>query len=302
MYHCIEHDLAPDGLLARSLAQYPPSASSSFGEVPWRPTSTDVTFCDGSTRSRMPTPAATPRGSLADGGKVIMPRSPDLDDWCRAPHPDHVWQAAKGQFWQQGLVVYLYVVGCTGLFQLFTMLGVPLFKIGLTTEEEPSRRIGELNSKHHASHYLGREGWQACEGFDDWEHKEPVLFSNPSPLSVVSVTASCLRIELPAGMSFGDFDKALNRRLAPVSLDRWARRLDVKEANRARGVDPCLGIRGTSVTCNGIRRVEDAYEIFLFRKRREFPALVAIAEDIVLEHLRQEAKRREVSMSWGGKP
>ncbi len=75
MYHCIEHDLAPDGLLARSLAQYPPSASASFGEVPWRPTSTDVTFCDGSARSRMPTPAATPRGR-ADGGKVIMPALP----------------------------------------------------------------------------------------------------------------------------------------------------------------------------------------------------------------------------------
>ncbi len=48
------------------------------------------------------------------------------------------------------------------------------------------------------------------------------------------------------------------------------------------------------MTCNGVSRIEDAHEIFLFRKRREFPALVAIAEDIVLEHLRQEAMRRTV--------
>ncbi len=224
--------------------------------------------------------------SLTDGANITMPRSPDLDDWCREPMPDHVWREARAQLWQPGLVVYLYVVGCAGLLQLFHLLGVPVFKLGLTLEDTPTRRIDELNSKRYASHYLGKQGWQPCDGFSDWEPKEPVVFSPPSPLSPVSVTPTCIRIELPAGLSFGEFSKALNRRLAPVSLDRWARRLDVREANRTQGIDPGLGIRGSRVTCNGVSRIEDAHEIFLFRKRREFPALVAIAEDIVLEHLR----------------
>ncbi len=191
----------------------------------------------------MPTPAATPRGR-ADGGKVIMPRSPDLDDWCREPMPDHVWREARAQLWQPGLVVYLYVVGCAGLLQLFHLLGVPVFKIGLTLEDAPTRRIDELNSRRYASHYLGKHGWQPCDGFSDWEPKEPVVFSPPSPLSPVSVSPTCIRIQLPAGLSFGEFSKALNRRLAPVSLDRWARRLDVREANRTQGIDPGSGSEG----------------------------------------------------------
>lgn len=43
--------------------------------------------------------------------------------------------------------------------------------------------------------------------------------------------------------------------------------------------------RGTPAKAGGIGRIDDAYELFFFRPRREFRALVAIAEHIVLQAL-----------------
>ena len=51
-------------------------------------------------------------------------------------------------------------------------------------------------------------------------------------------------------------------------------------------IDPNLGIRGKQVA-KGL--VEEVSEIFFFRKKHEFAALVAIAEDIVLQSFRKRA-------------
>lgn len=98
---------------------------------------------------------------------------------------------------------------------------------------------------------------------------------------------NCIGIRLPECMSFWDFDRALNQHLGSVSIDSWCRRQEGTRELERRHLDPGIGRRGTPAKSGGIGRIDDAYELFFFRPRREFSALVAIAEHIVLQALRQ---------------
>lgn len=217
---------------------------------------------------------------------ALPPPSPSLDGWLRDPMADEVWLDPALRGWATATFVRLYVLGCDGLFALHKLLGTSQFKIGLT-EQKVEARIRELNRDSYASHYVGVAGWTGAEGFCDWHPKTPVVGQMPSPASPVVVMSDCIGIHLPECLSLRDFDRALAQHLESVCIDRWFRRPEIAKELTQKNVDPAVGRRGTLVTDDGIDRVEEAHELFFFRPRREFGALVAIAEHIILRALRQ---------------
>lgn len=212
--------------------------------------------------------------------------SPSLDGWLRDPMADGVWLDPAVRHWRTATFVRLYVLGCDGLVELRNLLGTSVFKIGLT-ELSVESRVRKLNRERYASHYVSPAGWTSVDGFDDWHPKTPVLPHWPSPASPVVVMTNCIGIRLPECMSFRDFDRALNEHLGSVSIDSWCRRQEGTRELERRHLDPGIGRRGTPAKAGGIGRIDEAYELFFFRPRREFSALVAIAEHIVLQALRQ---------------
>lgn len=225
-------------------------------------------------------------GNVAHTPVALSPPSPSLDGWFRDPFADDVWLDPALRGWPTATFVRLYVLGCDGLFALHKLLGTSQFKIGLT-EQKVEARIRELNRDSYASHYVGVAGWTGAEGFCDWHPKTPVVGQMPSPASPVVVMSDCIGIHLPECLSLRDFDRALAQHLESVCIDRWFRRPEIAKELTQKNVDPGVGRRGTLATDGGIDRVEEAHELFFFRPRREFGALVAIAEHIILRALRQ---------------
>lgn len=189
----------------------------------------------------------------------LSPTPPSLDAWCRDPLDDAVWLDPALRDWTTTTFVRLYVLGCDGLFKLHKVLGTSLFKVGLT-EQRAGSRVREISRGAYASHYLSPQGWISTDGFDAWRPKTPLIARFPSPASPVVVMSDCIGVHLPGSISFQDFDRALAQQLAPVSVDRWCRRPEVRADFTRRQIDPGLGLRGTLATESGISRIEEAHE------------------------------------------
>lgn len=239
-------------------------------------------------------------GAVAPTPVALPPPSPSLDGWLRDPFADEVWLDPALRGWPTATFVRLYVLGCDGLLALHKLFGTSQFKIGLT-EQKVEARIRELNRDSYASHHVGLAGWTCAEGFSDWHPKLPMVGQMPSPASPVVVMSDCIGIHLPECVSLRDFDRALAQHLESVCIDRWFRRPEVAKELKHKQIDPGVGRRGTLATDSGITRIEEAHELFFFRPRREFAALVAIAEHIVLRALLQD-QTGPFAMSLNARP
>lgn len=216
---------------------------------------------------------------------VLAP--PTLDHWCRAPQATPIWLDPSLVQTVYGSILHIYVLGCGGLMRLHRKLGGSMFKIGTTQAASPQARTAGLIRCRYGSRFRCESRWSEEEpGFDNWKTEAPALDIFPSPASPVSLTNSSLVVRLPLALSPEDFDIALNQRLRTVAVDRWVRQAAVRRELTLHDIDPNLGIRGKQVA-KGL--VEEVSEIFFFRKKHEFAALVAIAEDIVLQSFRKRA-------------
>lgn len=236
---------------------------------------------------QMAAPALVPERSKRER-TVLAP--PTLDLWCRPPHPHSVWLEPAVLQTAYGATLYLYVGGCRGLLGLARQLGGSMFKVGVTLSALPDARMDSLTKSRYGSRFRYEDCWSSEQkGFDNWKEEAISLDVAPSPASPVSILPTALLVRLPLSLSPKAFDDALNERLKGVSLDRWVRKDAVRHELASHGIHPNLGIRGKHVA-KGM--VEEVSEIFFFRKKADFAALVAIAEDIVLTAVRKEVPGR----------
>ena len=210
--------------------------------------------------------------------------APSLDPFCTPPLADEVWMARKVRDAVQGSVdVQVYVAGCPGLAKLHAKIGAPIFKIGTTEAASPNERLIDFGLQNYGSLSRNEGVWDESPGFDPWTAVTPQLDDFPSPASPVVVLPKSLGVRLPTHLSAKAFDDALVAKLRSVNLDLWARRSAVRQQLELAGIDPGLAMRASRSGQKDGTKLKEASEFYFFRKKRDFAALVAIIEAIVLE-------------------
>lgn len=209
---------------------------------------------------------------------------PGLSSSSLAPREDEVWLQPHVRDAIKGPVnLQIYVAGCQGLAKLHTVVGGPVYKIGITEAPSPEERLKDLGAREYGSLYRAGERWMASQGFDAWAAVKPLLDIYPSLASPVVILPMSIGVRLPKGLSVKAFDEALILRLREVAIDRWARLPGVGAQLERNGSSADMAIRATSVSSGGATNAREAAELYFFRKKHEFTCLVAAAEAIVLE-------------------
>lgn len=209
---------------------------------------------------------------------------PGLSSSSLALREDEVWLQPHVRDAIKGPVsLQIYVAGCQGLARLHTIVGGPIYKIGITEAPSPEDRLKDLGAREYGALYRAGGHWVANPGFDTWASVKPQLDLYPSLASPVVILPTSLGVRLPKGLSAKAFDEALVLRLREVAIDRWARLPGVGAQLERNGSSADMAIRATSVSSGGATNAREAAELYFFRKKHEFTCLVAAAEAIVLE-------------------
>lgn len=179
--------------------------------------------------------------------------------------------------------VQIYVAGCKGLAELHTILGGPVWKIGVTEAPSPEDRLKDLGMREYGSLHREGQNWVASSGFGTWTTVKPSLDTFPALASPVVILPMSIGVRLPEGLTARAFDDALTLRLRDVAIDRWARLPGVDAQLKHNGASANVAIRATAVRNGKTRVAREVSELYFFRKKHEFTCLVAAAEAIVLE-------------------
>lgn len=230
-----------------------------------------------------PEPAAAasgPRGT--DPLPMIDP--PSLSRIGLSPVGDEIWLKPDVRDAINGPVdVQIYVAGCKGLAELHTILGGPVWKIGVTEAPSPEARLRDLGMREYGSLHRQGQQWVAGSGFGTWTTVKPQLDTFPVLASPVVILPTSIGVRLPESLSAKAFDEALTLRLREVAIDRWARLPGVSVQLKRNGAGADVAIRATAVRNGDTRVAREVAEFYFFRKKHEFACLVAAAEAIVLE-------------------
>lgn len=130
--------------------------------------------------------------------------------------------------------VSVYVAGCQGAMALGGVLGVPLFKIGTTTDV--SARMRKLNQQRYGALRVRDFAIVEEPGWDSWS---AARLSAPAthPASPVRVLARELVVEVPCCISISDFEALFTAALEPIGLATLAASPEGRALCRRRGCD-----------------------------------------------------------------
>ena len=192
-----------------------------------------------------------------------------------------VWRSR----YRPGEELHVYILGCPGLARLAGMVGAPLFKVGTAKVGRLDERVGELGRERYGSLVRAADGtsYLAEAGFDDWTPPPKLQLSMPHPLGPVRAGESTFIVRLPAGLSHSEFESDLNRALRSAGLRGFADSDDGRAVLHQRGLDPDLFLRATLDRSKGLPVA--AVELMLIRPQADGPALAALIEDIVINHV-----------------
>jgi hypothetical protein len=187
---------------------------------------------------------------------------------------------------------WLYFAGATHQRDFCQPLGVTAYKAGITGVRDPQARIEDLRRMRYGSLLLTPE--QAATGrsyeMADGNGLPAALVSSNEwfliPLSEdwlegvampngISLNNNALRITAPAGVTIEALDVAVHAMLKPRSLRDYLRTDEGRQRMIAAGRDPASWLYTSYSLMTTRHRISAAEEIYLFRPRRELPALVA---------------------------
>lgn len=223
----------------------------------------------------------------APGTRTGIAAPPSLEQLIRAPASEAFWADRSLQSrLAPSIAVQIYATGTFGLKDMRYSLNATTYKVGSTSRPSLYDRINELRASQYGCMRMDAMGhWYGEPGFEDW-----VLV--PLPREIRVAMASCIvllpesiGVRLPLNMTPAAFEAELAARLAPFEIGRWARSDIGKRALLAKGVDPLCAVRGTRMVEDGFEIVREAREFYAFRRHRDFEALIALAESIVIEAL-----------------
>lgn len=207
-------------------------------------------------------------------------RPPNLDHWLVDPLPTDFWASwlqRNGPLSVKPLC--LYVGRCPPLGRLRDEFSASVFKVGTTSDLQ--RRLQDLNSSQYASWTAHGDRWTREDGFDAWSFEETRINRLPNELSPLTVQADHLEVRLPPTMSGKGFETMLNNVLRTVAIDNWVRQKAVAKSLIGQGLSPTVGIRATQKIRCGKPNYRETSELVFFRRRFDWSALVAIAEDVI---------------------
>lgn len=224
---------------------------------------------------------------IAPGKRCGIAAPPSLEQLIRAPASEAFWADRSLQSrLAPSIAVQIYATGTFGLKDMRYSLNATNYKVGSTSRPSLYDRINELRASQYGCMRMDAMGhWYGEPGFEDW-----VLV--PLPREIRVAMASCIvllpesiGVRLPLNMTPAAFEAELAARLAPFEIGRWARSDIGKRALLAKGVDPLCAVRGTRMIEGEFEIVREAREFYAFRPHRDFEALIALAESIVIEAL-----------------
>jgi hypothetical protein len=185
--------------------------------------------------------------------------------------------------------VEVYFAAGDGARRLATTFAVADYKIGAAACGNLIERITQHNQETYGSYWIN-EGKYVQDHDFQWF---PSLLPRVAPLSrnsPVRVTPRTLTVALPEGLSFRDFEGALQRKLQNFALNKWLKTPEGRAHCRARDVDPALGARYTPYDFGAAIKMAPADELYVLSPKGAAAGVLAIAEQIVLEHLRLVAR------------
>ncbi len=221
------------------------------------------------------------------GTRARIAAPPSLEQVIRAPASEAFWADRSLQSrLAPSIAVQIYATGTFGLKDMRYSLNATTYKVGSTSRPSLYDRINELGAFQYGCMRMDAAGhWYGEPGFEDW-----ILV--PLPREIRVAMASCIvllpesiGVRLPLHMTPAAFEAELAARLAPFEIGRWTRSDIGKRALLAKGVDPLCAVRGTRMIEGDFEIVREAREFYAFRPHRDFEALIALAESIVIEAL-----------------
>lgn len=175
--------------------------------------------------------------------------------------------------------VIIYAAGSRGLINFGRPLGVPIFKLGVTSSQTPQRRVEDLRRKGYAS--LWGQAGQAIGEFTtipqahEWclsPFREQDLAA-PLPRGFTIVDGH-LEVRVPFSVTVEAVDRAVHTLLKNRSLERFLASPEGQMRLVQAGLDPQgkLYTRYTLMTRQD--RISRAEEIYLFRPQVDLATLV----------------------------
>ncbi len=182
-----------------------------------------------------------------------------------------------------GVITYVYLAGCLGLWELGKSLGIPVFKAGTTSNPDIRQRLSALGVDRYGSVTFGPDGPSCGLGFDRWDadHLPPSL--NIAQHSAVSIVGRALQVRLPIGMTPAQFEERLSDALLPVALHVYADTQEGRAYLIGKGVHPSQAFRYTEYRYGLAARLSTASEIYIYRRGQDEWRLVRLIENIILE-------------------
>ena len=213
---------------------------------------------------------------------------PRLDPLLLAAVPAKVWlDPAVQSRLSSSVSAYVYVCGTYALQGLREILNATVYKAGTTARLSPQARIEELRLQQYGCMRVDDQGnWYGEPGYENWILVPPPREMRLSMGSCVTVLPEALGVRLPFHLNAAEFEARFTAKLQPFSIDHWASGEAVQRALISRHIDPRCAFRGTRVIENGTEFVRAAREFYALRPYRDFEALAAVAEEIVLDSLR----------------
>jgi hypothetical protein len=182
---------------------------------------------------------------------------------------------------------YLYAAGCSGLCQLAKTLQLPLFKFGLTGNEDLLVRQQQLRIDRYAGSFMDGDQYLLTDGFADWELRQ-IEVSKLKSGALITVMPRCLHIRLPKCLPFHQFEKLIQHALQPIALHRWIETPEGREHLSGLSISPALGTRYTGYEFGSSTRYSRASEIYISRPRGDFDRVAALSIDIIRQHVLAE--------------
>ena len=209
------------------------------------------------------------------------------NQWMPDPHSFNF--AAHSDAFEHGSVVNVYQACTPGLARLAREAKLFVMKIGMTARD-PSARLRELNLDHYAGLIQGPNGYERCEGWQNWEALR--IFAPDTARaanSPVYCLPRCLQVSLPTGLAPDRFDMMLREALDPVRLDLW---IDTPNGDlhcrRHFGSKSSLRRLTAHHRQDGGLVIRPATELYVFRPE-DAHLLIELSEAVIAQHLLREA-------------
>jgi hypothetical protein len=163
---------------------------------------------------------------------------------------------------------------------------VPNYKIGTANLGQLVERFKQHKKEKYASCWHQNGAYVQDRDFHDWFPSYITTTLCLSKNSPVRTTARSIVVALPETMSPLDFEMALRAKLDHCAVHKWLMTIEGVTHCRALNLDPAIGQRSTAYEWGASTRLTPADELYMLRPNADGDALLVIAEQIVLEHLR----------------